>query len=82
MENYRNIHTKVDTRKLFGDIVTFEMKEKIEGKISKFQIGAMAGHRAQEHTFTIKSIIGYYKMMGKGIILSLYDISKYFDREI
>ena len=81
LQNYRNIHTKVDTRKLFGDIVTFEMKQKVEGNISKFQIGAMAGHRAQEHIFTIKSIIGFYNKASKGIILSLYDISKYFDRE-
>ena len=79
--NYRNIHTKVDVRKLFGDIVTDEMKEKVKDNVSKFQIWAMQGHRAQEHLFSLKSVIGYYNKRGKGLILSLYDISKYFDRE-
>ena len=27
LNNYRNIHTKVDTRKAFGDIVTHEIKK-------------------------------------------------------
>ena len=81
LSNYRNIHTKIDTRKLFGDIVTTEVKHKISENISKFQIGAIAGHRAQEHLFTIKSVISYYKNLNKGLILCLYDISKYFDKE-
>ena len=79
--NYRNIHTKIYIRKLFGDIVTHEMKEKVKDNVSKFQIRAMQGHRAQEHLFTLKTVIGYYNKKGKGLILSLYDISKYFDRE-
>ena len=41
----------------------------------------MAGHRAQEHIFTIKSVIAFYSMLGKGLILSLFDMSKFFDRE-
>ena len=81
LSNYRNIHTKTETRKLFGEIVTHEVKLKIEGQVSKFQIGALSGHRAQEHLFTIKSVISFYMSMGKGLILSLYDISKYFDKE-
>ena len=81
LNNYRNIHTKDEIRKLFGDIVTHELKFKIPRGLSKFQIGAIAKHRPQEHLFTIKSVISYYKMMGKGLFLSLYDISKFFDRE-
>ena len=38
-------------------------------------------HRAQEHLFVIKSVIGMYEHMGKAIILQLWDISKFFDRE-
>ena len=81
LSNYRNIHTKDETRKLFGEILTNELKDKISEGVSKFQIGAMAGHRPQEHLFTIKSIISLYNKKGKGLILCLYDISKYFDRE-
>ena len=57
------------------------MKQKVEENISKFQIGAISGHRSQEHIFSIKSIIEYYNVRGKGIILSFFDLSKYFDRE-
>ena len=31
--NYRNIHTKTDTRKLFGEIVTHKMKETYEARL-------------------------------------------------
>ena len=38
LSNYRNIHTKEDTRKLFGEIVTHELKQKIPEGLSTFQI--------------------------------------------
>ena len=81
LANYRNSHTKCDTRKVFGEIVTHELKTIVTENVSKFQIGALAGHRPQEHLFTIKSVISFYRSMGKGLILCLYDISKYFDKE-
>ena len=66
---------------MFGEIITHELKLQAMENVSKFQIGAISGHRAQEHLFTIKSVISLYISQGKGLILSLYDISKYFDRE-
>ena len=41
----------------------------------------MAPNPASEHLFVIKSVIGLYKQMGKTLMLQLWDISKYFDRE-
>ena len=81
LSNYRNIHTKSESRKIFGEIVTHELKLKALPNVSKFQIGAIPGHRAQEHLFTVKSVIAWYNKMNKGVIICLYDISKYFDRE-
>ena len=78
---YRNIHTKQDIPKLFGHIVTSAAKANIMDNMSKYQIGTKVGHRAQEHLFVVKSVIGLYEMLGKAIILQLWDISKYFDRE-
>ena len=46
LSNYRNIHTKSDVRKVFGEIITHELKVKVNENISKFQIGALSGHRA------------------------------------
>ena len=61
--------------------MTNEIKLRAIDHVSKFQIGAIPGHRSQEHLFSIKSIISFYQNQGKGLILCLYDISKYFDRE-
>lgn len=60
LSNYRNIHTKCDTRKLFGEIITHELKQKVIENVSKFQIGAIEGHRSQEHLFTVKNVISHY----------------------
>ena len=81
LNSYRNLHTKIDTRKLFGDIVITAAKEKIIQGMTKFQIGGVPGHQAQEHIFTLKSIIAHYEELGKGLILNIWDISKLFDSE-
>ena len=48
---------------------------------TKFQIGLIPNHRAQEHLFTLKSVIALYMSYGISLILQLIDISKFFDRE-
>ena len=49
--------------------------------MSKFQIATKPGHRASEHVYTIMSIISLHERTGKAIIISLYDLKKFFDRE-
>ena len=81
LSNQRNIHTKSDTRKLFGDIVVTAAKDKIINGMTKFQIGTKPGHRAQEHIFCIKSVISLYLQQNCGLLLNLWDVQKFFDRE-
>ena len=38
-------------------------------------------HRAQEHPFVLKSVIAMYMMSDRAIILSMWDLSKFFDWE-
>ena len=57
------------------------MKPKIMNKMTRFQIGGTAGHRPQEHIFTIKSVLSLYKMLNIPVILTLWDICKFFDKE-
>jgi hypothetical protein len=57
-------------------------KEKMIEKCSKFQIGGIPGHRPQEHLFTAKSIISLYSYLDIPLFLQLYNLSKYFDKEI
>ena len=79
--NQRNIHTKHEIPKLFGSILMSQVKQTLIDKMSKFQLGTKPGHRAQEHLFSVKSVISLYDTFGIPLILQLYDVSKFFDRE-
>ena len=72
----------MDLPKLFEGIVVDKSKENIIQKCSKFQIGGIPGHRPQEHLYTAKSIISLYNLLDIPLFLQLYDLSKYFDKEI
>ena len=80
--NLRNIHTKLETPNIFGHMVVNAAKGKIMENMSKFQLGTKPGHRAQEHLFEMRSVIELYILCGKALILQLYDISNFFDREM
>ena len=80
--NQRNIHTKEDQPKLFEGIVVDRSKPKMVKHCSKFQIGGIPGHRPQEHLFVIKSVIGLYLYLNIPLLLQLWDVSKYFDKEV
>jgi hypothetical protein len=58
-----------------------QAKGKIQENMTKFQIGTKTGQRAQEHLFTLKSVISLYLKYDFPIMVQLYDISKFFDRE-
>ena len=58
-----------------------QVKQTLIDKMSKFQLGTKPGHRAQEHLFSVKSVISLYDSFGIPLILQLYDVSKFFDRE-
>ena len=62
-------------------MIVANSKHYIIGNASKYQIGGIAGHRPQEHLFVIKSVISLVQMMGKGLIMEFFDITKYFDKE-
>ena len=62
-------------------MVMSQAKGKIQENMTKFQIGTKTGHRAQEHLFTLKSVISLYLKYDFPIMVQLYDISKFFDRE-
>ena len=77
-----NLHIKNEYPKLFEGLVMDNSKEMIVKRCSKFQIGGIPGHRPQEHLFTAKSIISIYNFLNNPLFLQLYDLSKYFDKEI
>ena len=49
--------------------------------MTPFQIGARKGHRPQEHIFLMKSMMQLFQMKKKPLIIQLFDVSKFFDKE-
>jgi hypothetical protein len=81
LSNQRFIHTKEEIPKAFEHIIVAKAKQKIVRGCTKFQIGAIPKHQSREHLFTLKSIMLWYEELKTPLILQLYDISKFFDRE-
>ena len=81
LSNSRYIHSKEWLPRLSEGMVVESMKKAILMKSSPYQIGGQPGHRAQEHIFSMKSILAKNIMQGGVIILQAYDISKFFDKE-
>ena len=77
----RFIHTKEETPKGFEQIVINKVKPTMIRNCSKYQIGAIPGHQAAEHLFTMKSIMALFQKDGKPLILQCFDLKKYFDSE-
>ena len=80
--NRRFIHSKDQIPKCFESLVIEKAKPKIVQQCSKFQIGGLPGHQAAEHLFTLKSIISLFLSQGKPLILTCFDLKKYFDSEV
>ena len=79
--NQKHLHMKDEYPKFFGHLVVSAAKDKMIENMTKFQIGTKPGHRAQEHLYVLKSVIALHLMYNKPIILSMWDVSKFFDRE-
>ena len=47
-----------------------------------YQIGGQPRHRSEELVFVLKSIMAKYKQSGEALVIQLYDLSKYFDKEM
>ena len=57
------------------------MKEDIFAAGTKHQIGGCPGKRTVFHLFVIKSNIALNIIQGKGVILTLLDLIKFFDKQ-
>ena len=79
--NQRFIHTKDEIPKGFEYILINKVKPTMIQSCTKYQIGAIPGHQAAEHLFTIKSIMALFNEAGQPLILQCFDLKKYFDSE-
>ena len=63
-------------------MVTSAAKPIIVENMPPNQIGAVSGHRAQEHLFTIKSFIALKEKEKEAVAITLLDLVKYFYSEV
>ena len=78
---YRHLHLKSEFQKFFTHIVISEAQSNISKNMSKFQIATKIGHRLSEHLFFIKSIVSLLQSRKQSAIISMWDISHFFDAE-
>lgn len=82
LSDSRFIHCKdFWARTAEGLIVEDGLKIALIEKSSIYQIGGQPGHRPEELIFVMKSLIAKHRKEKKMIIVKLYDISKFFDKE-
>ena len=68
-------------QKVFSHMVTNAIKPIVVKNISLYQIGAIPGHRSEEHLFSLKSVAALAEKNGVAIAVNLLDLSKFFDKK-
>ena len=81
LSNQRFLHDKKDLMKFLGQLVMHHAKDTMIENMTKFQIACKPGHRASEHLYVIRSFIDKIEEEKKAVILSSFDIEKFFDSE-
>ena len=79
LENKRFIHIKDWLARLVEALTVQQMKTEIFQAGTKFQIGGCPGMRTVFHLFVVKSNIAVKIIQGKGVIITLLDLIKFFD---
>ena len=82
LSDNRFIHCKPWFPRLVeGLVVEGGLRSALLDRSSRYQVGGQPGHRTDELVFVIKSVMAKYKKEGKPLLLQMFDISKYFDKE-
>ena len=79
----RFIHSKIWLpRVVEGLVVQGGLREPLLEKSTIFQIGGQPNHRVEEHIFTLKSLIARKRMQNKEVVLQMFDLEKFSDKEM
>ena len=83
LPNNRFIHSKTWLpRVVEGLVVQGGLREPLLERSSAYQIGGQPGHRVEEHLFSMKSLIARSRSQGKAVVLQMFDLEKFFDKEM
>ena len=81
LDDFRHIHDRNIFSKYLSHMVMSIAKPILFENLTKFQIACRSGHRPSEHLFVIKSVFAKFQQDGKGILVTSYDLEKFFDFE-
>ena len=82
LSNHRFIHCKRWLPRVAESLMVEDgLKEQLIKGSSIYQIGGQPGHRSEELSFVVKSVVARQRNLGKIVVLQGYDISKFFDKE-
>ena len=81
LNNMRFIHMKCWRAKLLEALITEKMKPQTLAVKPKIQIGGMPSSQSVEHLVTLKTWMKQIEEKDSDGIVSLYDMSKFFDKE-
>ena len=81
LDDRRFIHTKEWLARLVEALTVQPMKAEIFAAGTKYQIGGCPGKRTVFNLFVVKSNIALKLLMGGGVILTLLDLVKFFDKK-
>ena len=79
--NWRFIHMKGSTPRLFEASVTEMLKGNLVKNVSPYQLGGIAGNRPAQHLYTVKTALASREAQRLPSYVSLFDMRKFFDVE-
>ena len=82
LSSFRYIHSRTFLPRCTEALVVSGPKKKILESASPMQCGGLPGHRASEHLFSMLSVIALYLDRGDPFLAQLYDLVKFFDKEV
>ena len=82
LSSFRYIHSRSWFPRVTEAMVVSGPKLKILESASPMQCGGLPGHRATEHLFSMLSVIALYLERGKPFLAQLFDLVKFFDKEV
>ena len=81
LSNSRFLHIKNWMPRVCESLAVSGMREDILKAGTIYQLGGKPGIRTQFHLFTVKSLIAMKLEKKEGLVLSIADIRKFFDKE-
>ena len=80
-DNTRFIHLIDQIPRVFSHMIISQVKETIMMNMTPYQIGTKKGHRPQENILVMISMMKLKEKQKTPMLIQLYDISKFFDKE-